>query len=369
VKEGLFERFPANEIYALHNWPGLPPGKLAVRAGPVMAATDEIQITVRGRGGHAAMPHLVVDPVVAASHIIAALQTIASRNVSPVDAVVVSIASMQTSQLGAFNVIPDSVRLVGTLRSFRRETRELVEKRVKEIATHVAQALGASAEIDLRRGYPPTINSEREAQFAARVGERIFGKANVVIDADPTMGGEDFAYMLLERPGAYAWLGQGGGPGGCFLHNPNYDFNDEVIPLAAVYAQTVAAVNELLRPLTQGSTVLEGREVKDSVTRLTDSVVRNPDALLLVSKLREKSAAAHARALQVSIYMIVFARFLELAREELELLGLLGLLQDVGKTQLPASIMEKQGPLTPEQAEFAKKHVALSAEILKATPG
>src|SRR5881396_2548139 len=141
----------------------------------------------------------------------------------------------------------------------------------------------------------------------------------------------------------------------------------EVQRAAPVYTQTVAAVNELLRPLTQGSTVLEGREVKESVTRLTDSVVRNPDALLLVSKLREKSAAAHARALQVSIYMIVFARFLELAREELELLGLLGLLQDVGKTQLPGSIMEKQGPLTPEQAEFAKKHVALSAEILKAT--
>jgi cyclic di-GMP phosphodiesterase len=138
---------------------------------------------------------------------------------------------------------------------------------------------------------------------------------------------------------------------------------------APVYTQTVAAVNELLRPLTQGNTVLEAKEVKESVTRLTDSVVRNPDALLLVSKLREKSEAAHARALQVSIYMIVFARFLELAREELELLGLLGLLQDVGKTQLPASIMEKRGPLTPEQAEFAKKHVALSAEILKATPG
>src|ERR1700704_363949 len=143
----------------------------------------------------------------------------------------------------------------------------------------------------------------------------------------------------------------------------------EVKRAAPVYSQTVAAVHELLRPLTQGNTVLEAREVKESVTRLTDSVVRNPDALLLVSKLREKSEMAHARALQVSIYMIVFARFLELAREELELLGLLGLLQDVGKTRLPASIMEKQGPLTPEQAEFAKKHVAMSAEILKATPG
>jgi HD-GYP domain-containing protein (c-di-GMP phosphodiesterase class II) len=136
-----------------------------------------------------------------------------------------------------------------------------------------------------------------------------------------------------------------------------------------VYTETVAAINELLRPLAQGGTVLEAKEVKESVKRLTDSVVRNPDALLLISKLREKSEVAHARALQVSIYMIVFARFLELAREELELLGLLGLLQDVGKTQLPASIMQKHGPLTPEQAEFAKKHVALSAEILRTTPG
>ena len=235
VKEGLFERFPANEIYALHNWPGLPPGKIAVGTGPMMAATDEIQITVRGRGGHAAMPHLVVDPVVACAHIITALQTVASRNVSPVDALVVSIASMQTSQVGAFNVIPDTVRLVGTVRSFRPETRELAERRIREIATKVADALGGSAEIDYRRGYPATVNSAREAAFAARVGERIFGKGNVVTDPEPTMGGEDFSYMLLERPGAYVFLGQGGSPGGCFLHNPGYDFNDEVIPLGAGY--------------------------------------------------------------------------------------------------------------------------------------
>ncbi len=246
VKEGLFERFPASEIYALHNWPGLPPGKMAVRSGPVMAATDEIQIVVRGRGGHAAMPHLTVDPVVAAAHIISALQTIASRGVNPVDAVVVSICSMQTSQTGAFNVIPDSVRLIGTVRSFRPETRDLAEKRVKEIAAKVAEALEASAEIEYRRGYPATVNSEREAQFAARVGEHVFGKDNVVTDADPTMGGEDFSYMLLERPGAYVWLGQGGAPGGCMLHNAGYDFNDEVIPLGAGY---LAALVEESLPL------------------------------------------------------------------------------------------------------------------------
>ena len=244
VREGLFERFPANEIYAVHNWPGLPPGQMAVRAGPVMAATDEIQITLRGRGGHGAMPHLVVDPVVAAAQIISALQTIASRNVSPVDAVVVSICSMQTSQLGAFNVIPDHVRLVGTVRSFRPETRDLAERRLKEIVTQVGAGLGVSSEITYTRGYPATINSAREAQFAAQVGERVFGKGNVITEHEPTMGGEDFSYMLQARPGAYVFLGQGGAPGGCFLHNPNYDFNDEVIPLGAGYL--AALVEEAL---------------------------------------------------------------------------------------------------------------------------
>jgi amidohydrolase len=244
VQEGLFERFPAHEIYALHNWPGLPPGQMAVRAGPVMAATDEVQITLRGRGGHGAMPHLVVDPVVAAAQVISALQTIASRNVSPVDAVVVSICSMQTSQLGAFNVIPDFVKLVGTVRTFRPETRDLAEKRLKEIVTKVAEALGASTEIHYSRGYPATINSAREAQFAAQVGERLFGKANVFTEHEPTMGGEDFSYMLQARPGAYVFLGQGGAAGGCFLHNPKYDFNDEVIPLGAGYL--AALVEEAL---------------------------------------------------------------------------------------------------------------------------
>jgi amidohydrolase len=246
VKEGLFEKFPANEVYALHNWPGLPPGKIAVGTGAMMAATDEVQITVRGKGGHGAMPHLVVDPVVAAAQIISALQTIASRNVDPADAVVVSICSMQTSQVGAFNVVPDSVRLIGTVRSFRPQIRDLAERRLREIVTKVAEALGGSAEIDYARGYPATVNSAREAAFAAAVGERIFGKGNVITDPTPTMGGEDFSYMLQERPGAYVFLGQGGGPGGCFLHNPNFDFNDEVIPLGAGY---LAALVEHALPL------------------------------------------------------------------------------------------------------------------------
>jgi amidohydrolase len=246
VQEGLFERFPANEIYALHNWPVIAPGIIAVRPGPMMAATDEIQIMVRGKGGHAAVPQLAVDPVVAAAHIITALQTIASRNADPLDAVVVSICSMATSQIGAFNVIPETVQLIGTVRSFKPETRDLAEQKVRSIAAKIAEALGATAEVKYSRGYPATVNSAREAAFAARVGEQVFGKGKVMTDADPTMGGEDFSYMLQAVPGAYVWLGQGGGPGSCFLHNPNFDFNDEVIPLGAGY---LAALVEESLPL------------------------------------------------------------------------------------------------------------------------
>lgn len=246
VQEGLFERFPANEVYAIHNWPSLPPGQIAVRPGPVMAATDEIQLTVRGKGGHGAMPHLTVDPVVITAQVISALQTIASRNASPLDSIVVSVCSMQTSQTGVFNVIPDFVKLIGTVRTFRPETRDLAQKRIGEIISGIAGAMGGSAQIAYHRGYPATVNTEREAAFAAKVGERVFGKDNVFTDAEPTMGGEDFSYMLQARPGAYVFLGQGGGPTSCFLHNSGYDFNDEVIPLGAGY---LAALVEEALPL------------------------------------------------------------------------------------------------------------------------
>lgn len=246
VDEGLFDRFPANEVYALHNWPGLPPGQMAVRPGPVMAATDEIVVTVRGKGGHAAMPHLTVDPVVITAQVISALQSIASRNANPLDSIVVTVASMETSQTNVFNVIPDYVKLIGTVRTFRPATRDMAEARIAEIVSGISKAMGGSAEIAYKRGYPSTINSEREAIFAAKVGERVFGKNNVFTDSEPTMGGEDFSYMLQARPGAYVFLGQGGGPNNCFLHNPGYDFNDEVIPLGAGY---LAALVEESLPL------------------------------------------------------------------------------------------------------------------------
>jgi hippurate hydrolase len=246
VKEGLFRRFPADAVYALHNYPGLPAGKMAVRAGPMMAATDEIRISIRGTGGHGAFPHLAVDPVVAAAHVITALQTIASRNVEPVDAVVVSVCSLATSQIGAFNVIPDAVELVGTVRTFRPKTRDLAERRVREIVTKIADAFGGTAGVEYTRGYPATVNSAAESAFAARVGERVLGAGNVITEFDPVMGGEDFSYMLQEKPGAYVFLGQGGGPSSCFLHNAGYDFNDAIIPLGAGY---LAALVEEALPL------------------------------------------------------------------------------------------------------------------------
>jgi len=247
VEEGLFAKFPCDAVYAIHNWPGMPAGTIAVRPGPMMAATDEVKLKITGRGGHAALPHFAVDPVVITAQVITALQTIASRNANPLDALVVSLCSMQTSQLGAFNIIPAHVELVGTVRTFSAQMRDLAERRIKEIVPAVAQALGGTAQVDYRRGYPATVNTEAEAQFAARVGEKVFGAGNVVTDGEPTMGGEDFAYMLQARPGAYVFLGQGGQQGGCFLHNPTYDFNDEVIPLGAGYLAALAEESLPLR--------------------------------------------------------------------------------------------------------------------------
>jgi len=246
VEEGLFERFPADEIYALHNWPGLPPGTIAVRPGPMMAAADRIEIHIEGRGGHGAHPHIAVDPVLVAGHIITAAQSIVSRNVSPVDTAVVSLCAMHAGNLAAMSVIPREARLVGTVRTFRPQTQDAVERRLSELVHSIAAAFGAEATLKYERVYPATVNSEREAEFAARVADGLIGEQNVVRDLEPSMGSEDFSFMLQRRPGAYARLGQGGAETGCFLHNSRYDFNDEVIPLGAGY---LAALAEQALPL------------------------------------------------------------------------------------------------------------------------
>lgn len=233
IDDGLFERFACDAVYAMHNWPGLPAGTAAVRPGPMMAAADRVKITVEGRGGHGAHAYLAVDPVVVAAHIITAAQSIVSRNVSAIDSAVVSLCSLQAGHPDAMSVIPRECVITGTVRTFRRETQDLVERRLSEMCCSIAQGFGATARVDYERIYPATINSTNEALFAQEVAQDLLGVANVITDLDPSMGSEDFAFMLIERPGAYLRIGQGGADSGCFLHNTRYDFNDAILPLGA----------------------------------------------------------------------------------------------------------------------------------------
>jgi hippurate hydrolase len=240
IDDGLFERFPAEQVYALHNWPGLPPGRIGITPGPAMAAADRIEITIDGKGGHGAHPHAAIDPVLVAGHIITAAQSIVSRNVSPIDTAVVSLCAMQAGNPGAMSVIPSHAKLVGTVRTFRPATQDMIEARLHALVQSIAAAFGAKATLRYERVYPATINHFREAMFAADVAERLIGADNVVRNLEPSMGAEDFSFMLQAKPGAFARLGQGGADGGCFLHNSTYDFNDAVIPLGAGYLAALA---------------------------------------------------------------------------------------------------------------------------------
>ncbi|MCC6610418.1 MAG: amidohydrolase [Burkholderiales bacterium] len=233
VQEGLFERFPVDAVFGMHNWPGLPVGEFAVMPGPMMASSDVFEITLTGRGGHAAMPHHAVDPIVAGSHLVQALQTIVSRNALPADAAVVTVTQFHGGD--AWNVIPGEVVLRGTARAFRPEVQDLIESGIARICNGVATAFGAEAAIRYERRYPPTVNTPREAAFAAEVMRSLAGDERVHTNLAPTMGAEDFAFMLQVKPGAYAWIGNGPGESGCVLHNPRYDFNDEILALGASY--------------------------------------------------------------------------------------------------------------------------------------
>ena len=240
IEDGLFERFPMEAVYGMHNWPGMPVGTFAVSPGPVMASTSEFKITLRGKGGHAALPHTGIDPVPIACGMVQTFQTIISRNKKPVDAGVISVTMIHAGE--ATNVVPDSVELQGTVRTFTVEVLDLIEKRMRQIAEHTCAAHDATCEFEFVRNYPPTINSPAEAEFARKVMAGIVGEERV-LPQEPTMGAEDFAYMLQAKPGAYCFIangdgahremGHGGGP--CMLHNPSYDFNDDLIPLGATY--------------------------------------------------------------------------------------------------------------------------------------
>jgi hippurate hydrolase len=238
VEQGLFDKFPCDAVFAMHNKPGIPIGNMAVRAGPMLAASDRFDIHVKARGGHAAHPHLGTDAFVIGAHIVLALQTIPSRNIDPVDSAVISIGFIKGGS--AYNVIPDELHIGGTVRSFRPEVRDLLERRIGEVARGAAALHGAEAELSYRRGYPPTINHKDEAEFAAGVAAEICGEEHVERNVAPSLGGEDFSYMLQQRPGAMLWVGNGPGEGGCLLHNARYDFNDSALPVGISFFARLA---------------------------------------------------------------------------------------------------------------------------------
>ena len=239
IDDGLFERFPVDAVYAMHNWPQLAPGVIGVNSGPMMAAADRVEIVISGRGGHGAHPHMTIDPVLVAAHIITAAQSLVSRNINPLDSAVISLCGMQAGDLGAMSVIPRQAKLVGTVRTFKREVQDMIEERLGRLAESVAIGFGATASLTYQRMYPATVNTAAEAAFAVDVAASLVGTERVIRDLPPSMGAEDFSFMLQTKPGAYLRMGQGG-EGGCFLHSSRYDFNDEILPLGAALFSLLA---------------------------------------------------------------------------------------------------------------------------------
>ncbi len=238
IEEGLFRDFPCDYVFGVHNWPGLPMGKAATRSGPLLASVDEFSVTVTGTGGHAAMPHLTVDPAVIAAQLVTALQSVVSRNVDPVATAVLSITNINAGT-GAFNIIADTAVLTGTVRTFDNALRQTIKKRIEDICTHVCAAFGARCVIDYEFNIDATINSKDGVEIAARAMGDVLGAKNVDTECPPSMGGEDFGAYLAQRPGAFLLIGQGvtdkDSPHNRGLHNPYYDFNDDILPIGVSY--------------------------------------------------------------------------------------------------------------------------------------
>ena len=233
IADGLFAQFPVDAVYGLHNWPGIPVGEMAVVPGPVMAGTCGFEIRVQGRGCHAAMPNQGVDTLVAASQLVLALQTVVARNVNPCLSAVVSVTQIHGGE--AWNIIPDDAVLRGTIRTFAPDVQALVESAIERLCAGIGSAFGAQITVDFDSRYPPTVNSLAETSLCRRAAARVFGEPGVRPDELPSMGAEDFAFMLQVKPGCYVWLGNGPGSGGCTLHNPHSDFNDAILPLGISY--------------------------------------------------------------------------------------------------------------------------------------
>ena len=244
IEDGLFDRFPCAQVYAQHNAPDVPLGVIGITPGPMQAAVDRVEITITGQGGHGARPHQTVDPVLVAGHIITAAQSIVARNLSAMDQAVLSICSMQGGHPGAMSVIPGEVTLVGTVRTYSTSVQAHIEQRLTHLCQGIAQGFGATAKVHYERVYPATVNTVPEAHFAADVAARLVGEEHVVRHMTPSMGGEDFAFMLQAKPGAYMRIGQGQPALGLShpLHNSRYDFNDAILPLgAALHASLIEA--------------------------------------------------------------------------------------------------------------------------------
>ncbi|MFA5664214.1 M20 aminoacylase family protein [Castellaniella sp.] len=241
IDDGLFERFPMDAVFGMHNWPGLPVGHFGLTEGAIMASSNSFGITVQGRGGHGAMPHLGVDPVVVAAQLVQAFQGILTRNLDPLESAVISVTQIHAGS--ADNVIPDTASMRGTVRTLSTAALDLIESRMRDIALQLPVALGCTADFEFRREYPVTINHRAETALCARVLDELVGADRLDTQVRPSMGAEDFAYMLQERPGCYVWIGNGEGghrlpghgSGPCTLHNTSYDFNDALIPLGAAY--------------------------------------------------------------------------------------------------------------------------------------
>jgi len=230
VEDGMMERFGIEEVYGMHNMPGIPLGQFAIRKGGIMAAPDRFTITIKGRGGHAAQPHKTIDPIFIGSQLVGSLQAIAARNADPVRSIVISVTRFDAGT--THNIIPDQATLWGTVRTLSEETRDLAETRIRQIVEGIVGAHGAEAEIDYERKCPVTVNHDRETEHAVAVATEVAGASNVDANVDPTMAGEDFAFMLKKRPGAFIFIGNGDTAA---LHNPHYDFDDEAISYGISY--------------------------------------------------------------------------------------------------------------------------------------
>ncbi|MBL4679390.1 MAG: amidohydrolase [Pseudomonadales bacterium] len=242
IEAGLFERYPVESVYGMHNIPGMPMGSFAVKSGPMMAAFDIFNLTIKGKGGHAAMPQFTIDPIVIGSKIIEAYQSIISRFIDPQEPAVLSITQFHGGD--AYNVIPDEVKISGCTRSFSPKIQILMEEKMRRMATEICKAYGAKAEFSYEHRYPATINTEAESNIAAEVATSIVGTDAVNLNPTPAMGSEDFAFMLQEKPGSYVWIGNGKTDS---VHNPGYDFNDDVLPIGATY--WVRLIEKLLPPI------------------------------------------------------------------------------------------------------------------------